>query len=170
MEYPCFRVDPQPESVAALAQKYNAIRLSALVPRGSFTYPYEIESCFGDGYWQSRLQLSGVTGRTSPFTSGRETFICASKAPASPAGDEVCEWVGKVTLLGPVPAQRYLLPEYTEQPPVVPDQEEERWQMVSLFTLSTHRGKDIAKSLCSEVFRWLREHKRAYGRPRPKQI
>ena len=145
-------------------------RPSALVPRGSFSDPYEIESRSGDGYWQSRLQLSGVTDRTNAFTSGRETFICASKVSASPAGDEVCEWVGQLTLLGPVPAQRYLLPESAQQPPVVPDQEEERWQMVSLFTLPTHRGKGVAKSLCSEVFRWLREHKPTYGKPRPKQI
>lgn len=145
-------------------------RPSALVPRGSFSDPYEIESRFGDGYWQSRLQLSGVTDRTNAFTSGRETFICASKVSASLAGDEVCEWVRQVTLLGPVPAQRYLLPELAQQPRVVPDQEEERWQMVSLFTLPTHRGKGVAKSLCSEVFRWLSEHKPAYGKPRPKQI
>lgn len=61
-------------------------------------------------------------------------------------------------------------PEFAQQPRVVPDQEEERWQMVSLFTLPTHRGKGVAKSLCSEVFRWLREHKPTYGKPRPKQI
>ncbi|KAF7673433.1 hypothetical protein GT037_008756 [Alternaria burnsii] len=104
--------------------------------------------------------------------SGRETFICAFKTPASLAGDEVCEWVGQVTLLGPpVDAPlRHRLPESAQQPPVVPDQEEEKWQMLNLFILPMHRGKGIAKSLCSEVFRWLREHKRAYGRPRPEQI
>ncbi|KAL1794009.1 hypothetical protein ACET3X_007430 [Alternaria dauci] len=160
MEYSCFRVDPQPESVAALAENYKALRLSALVQSpSSFSSTYEIESGFTDEWWQSRLQLPG-----------RETFICAAKAPSSPAGDEVGEWVGQVTLLGPVAAQTYLLPEDAQQPPVLPDDEEEKWQMLSLFTLPTHRGKGIAKLLCSEVFRWLRENKGADGKPRPKQI
>jgi ribosomal protein S18 acetylase RimI-like enzyme len=160
MEYSCFRVDPQPQSVAALAQKYKALRLSALVQSpGSFSSTYEIESRFTDEWWESRLQLPG-----------RETFICAAKASSSPVGDDTCEWVGQVTLLGPLASQTYLLPEIAQQPLVISDQEEEKWQMLSLFTLPTHRGKGVAKSLCLEVFRWLRENKTADNRSRPKQI
>ena len=67
-------------------------------------------------------------------------------------------------------ASSYLLPEAAQQPPVIPDQEEEKWQMLSLFTLPTHRGKGVAKSLCLEVFRWLRENKAPDNQPRPNQI
>jgi ribosomal protein S18 acetylase RimI-like enzyme len=156
MEYSCFRIDPQPQSVSALAQKYKTLRLSALLQSpGSFSSTYEIESGFTDEWWESRLQLPG-----------RETFICAANA----VGDDIGEWAGQVTLLGPVAAPSYLLPETAQQPPVIPDQEEEKWQMLSLFTLPTHRGKGVAKSLCLEVFRWLRENEVSNNESRPKQI
>jgi hypothetical protein len=83
MEYSCFRVDPQSQSVTALAQKYKALRLSALVQSpDSFSSTYEIESCFTDEWWESRLQLSG-----------RETFICAARTSSNPVDDDIGEWV-----------------------------------------------------------------------------
>jgi GNAT superfamily N-acetyltransferase len=69
-----------------------------------------------------------------------------------------------------VGASSYVLPEAAQQPPVIPDEEEEKWQMLSLFTLPTHRGKGVAKSLCLEVFRWLRENKASDSIPRPERI
>lgn len=160
MEYSCFRINPQSRFLPFLAQKYKALRLSALVQSpGSFSSTYEIESRFADEWWESRLQLPG-----------RETFICVANASSSSASEGVGEWVAQVTLIGPVPASLYRLSEAAKQPPIMPDEEEEKWQMLSLYTLPTHRGKGIAKSLCSEVFRCLRENKTSDSKPRPKHI
>jgi ribosomal protein S18 acetylase RimI-like enzyme len=160
MEYSSFRVNPQSKFLPLLAQKYKALRLSALVQSPtSFSSTYEIESRFADEWWESRLRLPG-----------RETFICVANASSSSASEGEGEWVAQVTLLGPVSAASYRLPETAQQPPVAPDEEEEKWQMLSLYTLPTHRGKGIAKSLCKEVFRWLQENGAADGKSRPGQI
>ncbi|OAL07132.1 hypothetical protein IQ06DRAFT_7477 [Phaeosphaeriaceae sp. SRC1lsM3a] len=151
MEYSCFRIDPQTQLLPRLAQNYKALRLSALKQSpNSFSSTYEIESRFPDEWWESRLQLPR-----------RETFICVAKGDSSSAD----EWVAQVTLIGPVTASSYRLPEAAQQPPVGLDEEEEKWQMLSLYTLPTHRGKGIAKALCSETFRWLQEA--ATDKPRP---
>src|SRR4051812_38927671 len=106
MEYSCFHVDPQPQLLPRLAQNYKALRLSALKQSpNSFSSTYDIESRFPDEWWESRLQVFG-----------RETFICVTNGTSSSAYD----WVAQVTLIGPVTASLYRLPEAAQQPPVGP--------------------------------------------------
>jgi len=143
MNYSYIRIDSR-SSLPSLAQKYKSLRLSALTQSpGSFSSTYDMESRFTDEFWQSRLQIPS-----------RETFVCVAHAPEISAGEG--EWVAQVTLLGPISASSYNLPEPAQQPPVVPDETEEKWQMLSLYTLPTHRGKGIGKMLCREVFSWLK--------------
>ncbi|KAH7066353.1 putative GNAT family acetyltransferase [Paraphoma chrysanthemicola] len=154
MEYSYIRIDPESQLLSRLAQNYKALRLSALQQSpSSFSSTYDIESRFPDEWWESRLQIPG-----------RETFICVANGASSSAD----EWVAQVTLIGPVPASSYRLPEAAQQPPVGPDEEEEKWQMLSLYTLPTHRGKGIAKALCREAFQWLQAP--AASKPRPELI
>ncbi len=76
----------------------------------------------------------------------------------------------KVTLLGPVTAAFYTLPDVAQQPVVQPDSDEEKWQMLSLFTLPSHRGCGVAKTLCNAVLSWLRKTKTSLGKEHPAQI
>ncbi|KAI8937922.1 hypothetical protein NX059_005605 [Plenodomus lindquistii] len=150
--YTFSHVQPTPQSLPHLAQRYKALRLSALLKSpGAFSGTYADESRRTDEWWEARLQIPG-----------RETFICAAKPlGGEDEGAEDGEWVAQVTLLGPVSANSYRLPEDAGQPLVAED--EEKWQMLSLYTDPDHRGKRIAQSLCKEVFWWLKERKGASG-------
>ncbi|KAH7009049.1 putative GNAT family acetyltransferase [Macrophomina phaseolina] len=160
MEYSCIRIDPQSPYLARLAQKYKALRLSALTESPSaFSSTYDIESRLADEWWESRLRLPG-----------RETFICVANAPSGSARAGEGKWAAQVTLLGPVPASSYNLPESAQQPLVAPDDEEEKWQMLSLYTLPMHRGKGVGKMLCREAFRWLKTKEADDGKQQPKRV
>ncbi|KAJ3469656.1 hypothetical protein MRS44_003721 [Fusarium solani] len=52
------------------------------------------------------------------------------------------------------------------QPPVAPDEDEEKWQMLSLYVLPSHRGKGVAKLLCREAINHLRSLRHAAPRIR----
>jgi ribosomal protein S18 acetylase RimI-like enzyme len=147
MDYSYIRIDPHSTTLPKLAQQYKALRLSGLAQSpGSFSSTYAIESLFPDNVWTSRLQLPG-----------RETFICVARTLG--ASEDQGEFVAQVTLLGPIPASSFRLPEESQQGPTAPDDEEEKWQMLSLYTLPTHQGKGIGKMLCREAFQWLKKKK-----------
>jgi len=142
MAYTYTRIDPSDPNLSALAEKYRELRLSALKESPtSFSSTYETEVAFTKDQWISRLR-----------TPGKETFICTT-SPQIIAAD--CEWVAQVTLLGPIAAQTFRLPESSGQPAVANDDEEEKWQMLSLYTLPSHRGRGVGKDLCREAFRYL---------------
>lgn len=141
MAYTYIRIDSADSDLPAMARKYRNLRLAALKQSPtSFSSTYEIEAAFSDAVWLSRLS-----------EPSKETFICVASS-AIPDMEE--EWVAQVTLLGPVPTSMYALPEEAGQPEVLPDEEEEKWQMLSLYTLPTHRGKGLGKKLCQEAFKF----------------
>ncbi|OJJ81560.1 GNAT family N-acetyltransferase [Aspergillus glaucus CBS 516.65] len=149
-QYIYFRVSKS-EDLTTSAQQYKELRLRALqLSPSSFGSTYEIESTFPDEYWMSR-----ITG------DGRETFICAAiPSPESNAADpSSLEWVAQVTLLGPRSREQFTLPEVSRQPFPGPDEEEERWQMLGLYTLTSHRGKGIATKLCQEALNYIRSYR-----------
>ncbi|KAK9427114.1 hypothetical protein V1505DRAFT_381288 [Lipomyces doorenjongii] len=144
--YTYFRVS-KTDDVLTAAHQYKELRLRALkLSPSSFASTYEIEAAFTDEYWVSRLTKDG-----------RETFICvASSAPESDASNQAGpEWVAQVTFLGPQSKEDFTLPAASGQPNLDSDEEEERWQMLGLFTLSSHRGKGIAKKLCRRALDYL---------------
>lgn len=158
MTYSCIRIDPQSPSISHLAQKYKSLRLSALAESPhSFSSTYDKESQYTEEWWESRLQLPG-----------RETFICSTHDTHTSADEG--EWIAQVTLLGPVPAKSYALPEAAQQPPECSDEDEEKWQMLSLYTLPAHRGKGVGKMLCRETFSWLQQKDVGTGKQQHKQI
>jgi ribosomal protein S18 acetylase RimI-like enzyme len=150
-EYTYFRVARADGSILTAAKKYKKLRLSALqLSPTSFCSTYDIESAFTNATWVSRLK-----------EHGRETFICAatplgndSKSDSSkPSGEE---WVAQVTLLSPQSKAAFILPPESGQPMPMSDEEEERWQMLSLYTLPSHRGKGVAKKLCQHALAHLK--------------
>ncbi|KAJ5713983.1 uncharacterized protein N7483_011164 [Penicillium malachiteum] len=144
--YSFFRVSKS-EEIYRSAQKYRDLRLQALqVSPGSFASTYETESAFTDNDWISRL--------TDP---GYEIFISAATSPHYSLSEP--EWVGQVTLRGPASSQDFTLPAASCQPPQKSDSEEERWQMLSLFTLPEHRGNRLGANLCREALDYLRNYR-----------
>lgn len=151
--YTYFRVSKGEDDILSAVEKYKELRLRALKQSPtSFSSTYDTEAAFTNDAWISRL--SGA---------GRETFICAA-SPRNPTPEHdvsvpsKTEWVAQVTLLGPQPQEAFVLPAESGQPMPASDEEEERWQMLSLFTLPLHRGQGIAKELCREALEYLKSY------------
>ncbi|PWY64787.1 hypothetical protein BO94DRAFT_629336 [Aspergillus sclerotioniger CBS 115572] len=140
--YTFFRI-PKTDSIHTSAQKYRSLRLQALTlsPR-SFSSTYEIESAFTETDWIDRLTVPD-----------REVFICAATTTTSSITTN--EWIGQVTLRGPSSATAFELPPEAGQPAQRSDDKEERWQMLSLFTLPEHRGQGLGGKLCQAALDWL---------------
>jgi ribosomal protein S18 acetylase RimI-like enzyme len=144
--YTFFRVS-QTNQVKTSAVQYRNLRLNALkTSPDSFSSTYDIESAFGDEVWEQRL-----------CEKGKQTFICAASHVTS--GDT--EWVGQVTLRGPLNRSDYDLPRESGQPPADQDVHTELWQMLSLFNLPEHRGRGLGKRLCQEALLYLEKERPA---------
>ncbi|KAL2693467.1 hypothetical protein Neosp_000027 [[Neocosmospora] mangrovei] len=137
MTYTVLRIDKSDTDFPSLVNKYKALRLSALQQTPSaFSSTYEAESKLSDHDWMTRLR-----------NPSKDIFVVA---------DSNDEWVAQVTVYGPVSAEAYTLPPEAGQPPVTPDEEEEKWQMLSLYVLPSHRGEGVAKLLCRKAIDHLR--------------
>ncbi|KAJ5864090.1 Acyl-CoA N-acyltransferase [Penicillium soppii] len=143
--YSFFRVS-KTEGAETSAQRCRELRLKALkASPDSFSSTYEIESAFTDAHWIERL-----------LAPDRELFVCA----ATPLGDDPSrpndiQWIGQVTMRGPLSKAQFELPVESEQPPQKSDEEEDRWQMLSLFTLPEYRGHGLGNKLCKEAINYL---------------
>ncbi|KAF5606711.1 acyl n-acyltransferase [Fusarium subglutinans] len=134
------------DSVHQSAIKYRDLRLKALkASPESFSSTYEIESQFTEKQWIDRL-----------LQDNRENFVCVT-TPADAGSSSVAQWVGQVTLRGPVSRKDFTLPEISRQPMPGEDEEEDRWQMLSLFILPEHQGRKLGQGLCREVISHLQE-------------
>ncbi|KAH6873948.1 hypothetical protein B0T10DRAFT_522313 [Thelonectria olida] len=139
------------DPIETLASQYRDLRLKALqASPQSFSSTYEIESAFTDADWSSRLH-----------EQDRENFVCSATLIDS-TGSSSIEWIGQLTIRGPISRGDFTLPEASGQPLPDSDDQEERWQMLSLFTLPEHRGQGLGQKLCREALRYLRE-----SRPSP---
>ncbi|CCT73887.1 related to GNAT family acetyltransferase [Fusarium fujikuroi IMI 58289] len=115
------------DSVQESAIQYRDLRLKALkASPESFSSTYEIESQFTETQWMDRL-----------LQDDRENFVCVA-TPVNRGTSSMAEWVGQVTLRGPVGRKAFTLPEVSGQPLPGGDDEEDRWQMLSLFILPDH--------------------------------
>lgn len=147
--YSFFRVS-KTDGIDISAQKYRDLRLNALkTSPDSFSSTYDIESAFTDADWIDRLTLPD-----------RELFICAATPlNLNPSSPDSIQWIGQVTLRGPSSRADFELPAEAGQPPQKADEEEERWQMLSLFTLPEHRGHGLGGKLCQEALNHLRSYR-----------
>lgn len=145
-DFSIFRIS-KTEHVATSARKYRDLRLGSLAASpASFASTHEIESAFTDEEW--------IRSLTSP---GRETFICAATPPSGPT-----KWIGQVTLLGPL-SPGPLSESHTSESMHPEPNDDERWQILSLFTFPGYRGQGFGVKLCQEVIRFIKGY-----RPQPK--
>ncbi|KAJ5152063.1 hypothetical protein N7492_010358 [Penicillium capsulatum] len=152
--YSFFRVS-KTDDVHASARKYRDLRLRALkAAPGSFASTYETEVELSDADWISLLTLPH-----------REVFTCAVTSHESPKRSGSSEWIGQVTLRGPMSREDFSLPPESGHLASRPDSEEERWQVLGLFTLPEHRGNGLGATLCEKALEYLRHH-----RPVPRSI
>ena len=146
--YSYFRVSKTDE-LDKSAKNYRDLRLNALkTSPQSFSSTYETEAAFTDADWIDRLT-----------TPDREVFICAATPVNQEKSLNSAQWIGQVTLRGPLPSSDFSLPESSGQAPVKSDEEEERWQMLSLFILPGHRGSGVGSNLCLEALNYLRSYR-----------
>ncbi|KAJ5561954.1 hypothetical protein N7535_003584 [Penicillium sp. DV-2018c] len=151
-KYTFFRISKE-TGVPTSAQEFRALRLKALkASPGSFASTYDIELAFTDAEWEQRI--------TTPHY---EVFICAATPcrdntsyPASDSDSDSSEWIAQVTLRGPLSQTDYTLPPESGLAPAKSDNEEERWHMLSLFTLPEHRGLGLAAKLCQCALDFLK--------------
>ena len=143
--YSFFQVS-KTDNIHASALKYRDLRLRALkTSPDSFASKYEIEATFSDADWIKQLTVAN-----------REVFICAaSPSDANVTDTDSVEWVGQVSVRGPISQQDFTLPPESGQAKPKPDTEEERWQILSLFTLPEHRGNGLGGKLCQEALDYL---------------
>ncbi|CAG8127802.1 unnamed protein product [Penicillium olsonii] len=132
-----------------LPDSHRALRLKALqTSPNSFSSTYEIESKFTETTWQDLITLPN-----------RTIFICTATPLNTQDPDPEPQWIGQVTLRGPMTAQEFTLPPESGQAAQRPDDEEERWQMLSLFTLPEHRGLGLGAKLCQSAMEYLRVYR-----------
>jgi ribosomal protein S18 acetylase RimI-like enzyme len=140
--YTFIKIDQFASDLTLLSRRYRSLRLTALQQSPtSFSSTFENESKLPLEQWTSRLR--------SP---GKEVFICVAH-PADPEQNE--EWVGQVTLRGPLSSEAFSLQPQAGQPDFDPDDAEEKWQLMSLYVAPEHRGKGLSKQLCREAIRHL---------------
>ena len=141
--YTYFRVS-KTDDVHSSARNYRDLRLRALkASPGSFASTYDVEAALTEVDWIDQLKLPD-----------REVFIGATTSH----DHHPSEWVGQVTLRGPISQEDFFLPPQSGHPPPGPDSEEERWQVLGLFTLPGHRGNGLGAQLCREALEYLRHH------------
>lgn len=144
-EYSFIRIS-KTEEIHTSAHKYRDLRLQALkTAPGSFSSTYEIESALTEAGWINILTAAD-----------REIFICAATPLNQDSSDSDPLWIGQVTLRGPLSLEDFILPPESGEPPQKPDAEEERWQMLSLFTLPEHRGNGLGARLCQSALDYLK--------------
>jgi ribosomal protein S18 acetylase RimI-like enzyme len=143
--YSFFRIS-KTDNIEASSQEYRDLRLNALkASPGSFASTYETESLFTDANWKNLITVPD-----------RDVFICV----ATPVHDQSqTKWIGQVTLRGPISKADFILPEESGQPVQKPNDEEECWQMLSLFTLPDHRGHGLGAKLCQNALDYLRSYR-----------
>jgi ribosomal protein S18 acetylase RimI-like enzyme len=145
-QYSFLRI-PKTHSVDESAAQYRDLRLRALKASPvSFSSTFEIESQFTLKTWKDRI-----------LHEERENLVCVA-APTDPSASLQTQWVGQVTLRGPAKDQDFILPEIPGQSVLIGD-EEEKWQMLSLFVLPEHQGQGLGQGLVREALRYLQERR-----------
>ncbi|KAM6522945.1 hypothetical protein FALCPG4_012553 [Fusarium falciforme] len=148
MSYHFIHVDRSATDLSSVADKYRALRLEALQQSpASFSSAWDIESRFSNDTWVSRLR-----------NSDKETFACVYQE------GQTLVWVAQVNLRGPLSAEDFALSPQSGQLPPLDDMEDEKWQMLSLYTSINHRGKGLGAKLCQEAFHFIQHQLRNEAR------
>ncbi|XWX01425.1 hypothetical protein V2A60_009453 [Cordyceps javanica] len=138
--YSYFRI-PKQGNLKEPAHRYRDLRLRGLqASPSSFASTYETESAFTLSDWEARL-----------LAVDRQTFICVA---TSSEDTKVSEWVGQVTLRGPMSCADFYLPAEAGQS-CIDSGGEQKWQLLGLFLLPEHRGGGRGRQLCEAALDYL---------------
>ncbi|KAM3086065.1 hypothetical protein ACMFMF_000018 [Clarireedia jacksonii] len=145
-----FRVPKDEKDKRFYARKYKALRLEALrAAPGSFSSTWESESGLSEEEWVGRLFGGG---------GGKEVFVCAVRGEGGGEEEGEWKWIAQVTMIGPKGKEEFRLPglEADVEKGEEEDEDEELWQLSSLFTLPEYRGRGVGRGLCREAVEWVR--------------
>ena len=137
--YSIMRLDRTAADLPSMAEKYRGLRLFAIETNPeNFASTFELEASRSTEDWVERLCRTGV-----------DHFVAIAHGP-----DRIDEFVGQVVVFGPMALDAYALPPEASEPvnQRVNKQSETRWQLTALYTAPRHRGKGLAKMLCSAAF------------------
>lgn len=143
IEYHTVRIPTFSPRVADLVDKFRKTKLAALLADpASFSASHKDEILLSLESWERRL--------APPST----VFVCVACGDGvGPEEDEEMlvrgEWVGMVTLRGPLSCEFYHRSGSPEYPACEADAET-RWHLSNLWTSSTHRGRGLGKKLVQE--------------------
>jgi len=126
------------------AQKYTTLRIVALERSPhAFSSTVKTESQLNDAEKLARLEEPQKT-----------IFVCVN--------EETNEWVGQVTLIGPLSRSEYdkpfqLLPgtALAQSPALHSTTTDAYWHMTALYVDDRIRGRGLARLLCDECFRYI---------------
>ncbi|KAF2475722.1 uncharacterized protein BDR25DRAFT_391219 [Lindgomyces ingoldianus] len=159
MNYIIARIPTNSSRLPELVAKFRDAKLEALEaePTG-FAVKYADEVLHPLSLWQQRL--------TSPSI----ILICVAKSDTSiPNTEEEAliagDWIGMVTIRGPLPYSTFQLPESGQPVPDNPNGET-RWHLSNLYTSQVHRGKGLGKKLVISALDIAREQARMLDKMR----
>ncbi|KAL3423329.1 GNAT family [Phlyctema vagabunda] len=159
--YSVHRLPSDSPDLAFFAGRFSALRLNALAASpDSFSSNFTIESAITPADWIARVSQPQ-----------KHIFLCVAHPPDTPAEQQTLnrgEWVGKVTLLGPLSKHSFELPKSGrgDAGPLGAEDDETRWQMTALYTSAAHRGRGLAKMLIAGAVQFASTE----GRPEPARV
>lgn len=161
--------------IAAYAQAYSQLRLKGLKQSpDSFSSTFEEELGLSDDEKIARFQREKkrnviIAAAVNPAEEGEGTHLCAR------------EWVGSVTILGPMTQAEYLAPFKdsdfkaswptmmstspakdsinTKENPNPTHHQISYWHMTALYVDHNHRRQGLAKKLCDAAFQLIEQEK-----------
>ncbi|KAJ5554079.1 hypothetical protein N7513_004038 [Penicillium frequentans] len=174
------------QSLDELVERYKTLRLHGLqVDPKSFSSTYEIESQFSPAIWRSRLQNPAGQTFVSVANSDKQDIQNDTAIPTEPGDSDTSlqrllrkDWVGIVTLLGPV----LYKPDADEGTPAKPwdvfikdrkydipqsaldgntAKEDVAYLVVAMFVLPDERRKKHASRLLETLIQTVRKDARA---------
>ncbi|KAH7121261.1 hypothetical protein B0J11DRAFT_508289 [Dendryphion nanum] len=147
--YQVIRIPLHSSRLSELILKFKAAKLAALVAEPtSFATRHAEEALLPILAWEQRLAAPSAT------------FICVAVSKDNvESGDEAFlllnEWVGMVTIRGPLPYSDFYLPA-TGQPQPAESRLEAYWHMATLYVSSAHRNRGLAKRLVNAAIEYAR--------------
>ncbi|KAL9110148.1 MAG: hypothetical protein Q9227_005207 [Pyrenula ochraceoflavens] len=160
---------PTPENpLHYLAGKFSTLRLRALsTSPDSFASKFAQESSRTASFWTTFLSRPGF-----------HVFICvrhpSSRSPSSPTEQpptpppssiSAGEWIGHISLLGPIPKPTYDLPpnvypdpDSQRATPCGPDPEESKWHLTALYVDPDYRGHGLARQLIENAISFAKNY------------